>query len=286
MDEETYLYYLDVQKVFYYLKKRLDDDNDIAQQLPYYWYLDGPVSDEVQSTVNRARDLGAVETEKSVDGGLKFKQAPEGPDLEFTGDSYTAAAAALERVLEEDYDIYADLEQKLGEVYEDAPYEFQRFFKFEVMDAVEEYDQGVPWHYSTEEISNLIGTAEAYLPVGDQFNEVNKLYSRFYTVAKRYLEVVDDDRHGSGTFNELAKSFWQLFCYRLRMVEHDPEYEDDLEGWESDYMMKKESFEAEIKQFREFVAQELEGNSDGPTDFQSPQESGWGKVVEGLQQDN
>lgn len=284
VDDETYLYYLDVQKVFYYLQKQLDADNTISQQLAYYWYLDGPVSDEVQETADRARELGAVETESTKEG-LRFKRAKSGPELEFTDEDYVAAEAALDRVLKEDYHIHSSLGEKLNDVYRDAPYDFQPFYKFEVLDAVDEYDQGFPWAYSPEEILNLIATAEAYLPTNDSFEEVNTMFSRFVTTAEQYLSNVEGDRTGSGSFDDLAYSCWKLFCYRLRMVEHDPEYDSKLDQWESDYQMKLSSFEDEIKQFREFVNEEFSGASN-EVHYRSDADSEWASVVSGIQEDD
>lgn len=284
VDDETYLYYLDVQKVFYYLQKRLEPDNAIAQQLAYYWYLDGPVSDEVQETANRARELGTVETEPTEEG-IRFKRAESGPELAFTDQDYIAAEAALERVLEEDYQIRSSLGEKLDDVYEDAPYDFQPFYKFEVLDAIDEYNQGFPWAYSPEEIQNLIATAEAYLPINDSFEEVNTMFSRFVTTSERYLSAVGEDRAGSGAFDDLAYSYWKLFCYRLRMVEHDPEYDAKLEQWEMDYQMKLSSFEEEIAQFRTFLNEEFTENP-SQSQYRSGADSEWASVVTGLQEDD
>jgi hypothetical protein len=71
-DDDTFLIYLDLQKIVYYLQRRLDTDNSINESLPYYWYFDGPVSDVVQQTVYLGEEIGYLRKESTPNGGHSF----------------------------------------------------------------------------------------------------------------------------------------------------------------------------------------------------------------------
>lgn len=276
------LVYLDIQKIFWHLRNRLDDDNAVKELLPYYWYIDGIVSDPVQEAVNFGLESGELSARSTFDtetGTWYERQSDEHfePTPEELNGDFEAAKREIERVLEEDYDVTDDYEEKLEVVYEEAPYEFQDYFKFEVLRELELFANNRPWAYSPEELHGRISTAEAYLPLEPEFEEFNTIFSRYVNVARRYFDSVDDeDREFADRFKQLSDNVWRLYCQQLRILEHDPYYETNIDDWKDEYRRTKSLLTTDLVEFRRLIDHEFEGEEDVD---RAPEDSTWGKIA-------
>jgi hypothetical protein len=275
------LVYLDIQKIFYYLRERLDEDNEVRELLPYYWYIDGVVSDTVQGTVNLGRESGVLATEATygTGNGEWFERREEytPSSLQVDREDYRDAEEALEVVLEEDYNVFSGYEEKLDDIYSRAPYDFQSYYKFEVLAEIGLFAQGKPWAYPPEKLQSLVSTAEAYLPLTTAFEDFNSVFSRYVNVSKQYFEAVDEEERAlADRFNQLSENIWRLYCQRLRIEEHDPYYESKLELWEERYDRTEKLVISDIREFRQLVETEFETNT---TSHKSSEDSAWGKIA-------
>lgn len=275
------LVYLDIQKIFYHLRERLDEDNEIKELLPYYWYIDGIVSDTVQETVNEGLERGVIQSQTTTNTGTGewYKPGRENvhyPEEVDEGD-FERAKRKIKLTLEEDYDVFRDHEEKIQEVYEEAPYDFQRYFKLNILFSIGQFANDRPLYLGTENLATEISTGESYLPLNPEFEEFNKIFSRYVNTAKYYLENVDkDDRIFADRFKQLSDTVWRLYCQQLRLIEHDPYYESKKEEWEDEYNRTRGLVMNDLVEFRQFIRDEFE---DADEVARVPEESSWGKIA-------
>lgn len=275
------LVYLDIQKIFYHLRERLDEDNAVKELLPYYWYIDGTVSDTVQEAVNHGLESGALDSEPTARTGAGEWYEPSDeyePSIEgFDSDDLETAKQEVERTLEEDYDVFSSHEEKIEEIYEDAPYDFQRYFKLNILFAVEQFADGRPLYLGTENLASGISTAEAYLPIVPEFEEFNTIFSRYVNTAKRYLDTVNtENRVLADRFKQLTEGIWRLYCQQLRLLEHDPFYDSKVEEWEAKYERARQLVANDLVEFRQLLDSEFEQEGRAA---RIPEDSSWGKIA-------
>ena len=271
--------YLDIQKLFYHLRERLEDDNSVRELLPYYWYIDGTVSDTVKEAVDLGLESGVLESSPTTrtGSGEWYERTDEHvPSSNAESDDLETARRELERVLAEDYELFTGHEDKVEDVYEDAPYEFQRYFKLNILFSIDGFAAGRPLHLGTDNLASEIGTAEAYLPLEPAFEEFNRLFSRYVNTAKRYLDHVDEDsRELADRFKHLSESVWRLYCEQLRLLEHDPYYDSEIDAWEREYERTRQLTANDLVEFRRLL-DEAYRDADS---VRSPEDSSWGKIV-------
>jgi hypothetical protein len=282
--EGTHLSFLDIQKILYHLRQRLDDDNALAQSLPYYWYFDGPVSDVVKQTVDKACTEDILEADRSqgtnneryklvTDGGVATQSSStleigDTSDIEVSDDLSTALSV-VETVLDEDYNIRNSYVDKVEPVYQDAPYEFQRYCKFEILEEVQMFVHNRPWAIQPSALYSVISKGEMWLPLDSEFTEFNDLYSTYVSLSRRYLESVDSkQKSGNIRFGDLTESMWETFCYQLRLIVHDDYYDnpDNLESWKDDFQQKRDQFADQLNRFKLFINNKMKtGKDEEPT---------------------
>jgi len=288
LPERTELKYIDTQKIFYLTRKRLDPENRVTAELPFYWYQHGPMSKAVSYTLRGAKNSEIVDGRTTTTGGQVYTPGEADPPAIDRDGDVIAAEDAVETVVAE-YDVFGDLDERLREeIYVDAPYEFQRYYKFEVLPAVEEFARE-PYYltHTPDEIQFRLARAEAKAPTGDAFDGWRRRLSRFVTLAETYLGTVDEsEKPVVETFERLAEDVWELFAKRLRIEEHDAAYTDDVAGWRLEYENSQQSLDDSLRRFEATLDEQFD-LYDAPHghDEQSVrmrEESGWGAVANSL----
>ena len=275
------LVYLDIQKIFYHLRERLDDDNAVNDLLPYYWYIDGTVSDTVQEAVNHGLESGVLSTSPTARTGSGEWYEPAGeytPSADdFHREDIEIAKQEIDNVLTEDYDVFSSHDEKIEDIYQDAPYEFQRHFKFKIIFELQRFADGRPMILGTEGLKSQVTTAEAFLPLAPEFEDFNTIFSRYVNTANRYLDLVsDENRTLADRFKQLSESIWRLYCQQLRLLEHDPYYETSLDDWQEKYERTRTLVANDLAEFRRLLDVEFEEDE---TVQRVAEESTWGKIV-------
>lgn len=276
----TELSYIDAQKILYLTQRRLDADDWVAASLPFYWYVHGPMSTVVSHALFEARREGVLEARTTETGGQVYTPGTADPPGVERDTALERAESALSTVLDE-YDVSGSLDERLREaVYVDAPYDFQSYYKFEVLPAVEAFTRQ-PYFLAVPpaELQFRLARAEAKVPTAAGFGDWRRRFSRFVTLAERYLDAVDEStKHGVEAFERLADDAWVAFAKRLRIAEHDPAYDDDVDGWRIAAEEALESFDDALDRFeRTRVA------VDHDSQFaRVPEDDGWGVVAESL----
>lgn len=273
LGEGERLSFIDINKILFYLERRLNEDNELREHLTPYWYQDGPMVTTVQSVVNWGQSVGALE---KADGWFHAShpttELPEDDDVR-------EAKRAIEAVLDEDYPIAGSLDEKIEQVYEDAPFEFQRRFKRRVLPMIEDLDSFPP--ASPDEVYRAVNSAEAYLPLEEAFAEVNACYAEYLDVSQAFLapkESLSGDEIEA--YTELSESYWVLFCKKLRLETVGPDIEEDrLAYWEETYRDGLEEFRIGLAEFEEAFV-EASANTQPPS--RVSEDSSWGRVANEL----
>jgi hypothetical protein len=292
LPDGTELTYIDAQKIFYLTRRRLDSDNRIAQSLPVYWYVHGPMSKAVSYTLNTAKQAAVVDGETTPTAGQVYTRGDGEPPEIDDDEDLQRARAAIDAVLDE-YDLSSDLDDRLREdIYIDAPYDFQRYYKFDVLPAIEEFARE---HYvithPPEEIRFRLARAEATVPSEPAFSEFGRLFSRFVTLAETYLDEVDEsEKTAVETFEQLAHDAWDVFAKRVRIEVHDDAYEDTVASWELEYERARQSFDGDLRSFEATLDDQLDrfgasGSESADAHEESlrvSEDSGWGAVNSAL----
>jgi hypothetical protein len=277
------LVYLDIQKIFFHLKERLNGDNEFHDALNYYWYVDGPISDDVQEVVSHGKEIGVLSAEPTHGTGqgewISLENTTALPDEENYSEDLQEAIDAVGEVVRTDYEIFTDKGSKIDPIYERAPYDFQRYFKFDIYPEIRKFAEGKAWAYGPDELQSIIATGEAYLPLDPAFSEFNDYYSRYQSLTSRYLKIIDPDETDpvlSDRLLKLTEGIWKLFCQQLRIQEHDETYDDDLEEWEERYEWHKSYVSEDLDSFESRLGVLLETHPDA--DKASP-DSGWAEIA-------
>lgn len=279
------LVYLDIQKIFYHLRERLDEDNDIKDLLQYYWYIDGKVSDTVKQAVDHGAESEILDVQPTRGGGGewyvisgKFSPPADSAGYEkIDRADIETSKEEVEKVLKEDYNLFSKHDEKIDGMYENAPYDFQRHFKLNVLFSINRFADGKRPLLGLDNLKSDISMAEAYLPLSEGFEGFNEIFSRYVNVAERYLEAMSEsDRMLSGRFEQLSENVWRLFCQKLRLLEHDSYYESKLEDWEEEYERTKTFVANDIIEFRRMLDSEL---GDEKEMTKAPEDSTWGKIA-------
>lgn len=249
--------FLDIEKVFYHLRDRLGEDNEIRELLPYYWYIDGYMSDTVSEAVTYGTEIGVLDTRPTTATGTGIWYSLDEPsslDLEDTNGDLEEAEGAIDDVLEEDYNLFDDYESKIKQIYSDTPYEFQQYFKTEVLLGIESWKRGGLMNPTKDELSSKIVVAESYLPIEGEFLEFNEVFDSYVNISTRYLRnVKEDDKLLVDTFETVSNDVWELFCHKLRIAAHDDYYDNKVDEWDSIFRENKRIVEGELVLFRNMV---------------------------------
>lgn len=285
-DEGAYAGEMDYQKILYMLKKRLSKDHEINNSLQFYWYLHGPYSTPVANGVQKLAQRDVLKTcEKSkgkgyVLGGQNFKREGKLNEERILGEFYEII---------EDYDFFEPRDEILKDIYVDAPFEFQRYYKFVIKPLIEEIEDEslvvVP-EGGEKKIMNKLMKAEGKLPRNNEFPKFNQFFSRFVTLSDTLFEnlELEDYPEGLDYFCDIANEMWSVFCKKLRMVEHDPYYDFKVDKWNRIYNRSLKELSEKIESFEIFISDSIVDHPD-IEEIRAEEDSPWGVVAQGIIQD-
>jgi uncharacterized phage-associated protein len=253
LPQDTHLYHLDLHKLLYLLQARLDDENCIAEQLPFYWYRHGPVSQAAFNAEREATRRGIADVEETEDGKIYTPGPQQPPTPSIDTESPEDLSVAVDKLndLIEEYRFHEERETLLQEdIYVDAPYRFQPEFKFNALPAAHEFaSEGT---YSPEELVDDLYRAEGKLPLDDAFSSYNSLFSRFVSLSDTFLSHgTSDDPLLKAQFAELAEVSWRVFCNQLRCETVDDDHSEDLESWEQKAEQSLGTYRQSLDDFEE-----------------------------------
>jgi hypothetical protein len=107
------------------------------------------------------------------------------------------------------------------------------------------------------------------------------------TLGKQYLDAVSDkSKLGASLFLRLTEEMWELFYHQLRIIEHDPYYDQKLDDWNIEYDHHRETFISVLREFEAFLDKHdrfrVASEVDHVDDHRLPEKSSWGQVTTAL----
>jgi len=286
-NEADYIMKVDYQKILYLLKKKLDEESEIKNHLQFYWYKHGPYSTPVANEVSNSFRRGVLDLVELEQGNAftlnkdclkqRSKNSIEGETKETLSD------------IIKEYDFYEDRDKIFRMIYEDAPYEFQKFYRLEFYPIFDNIQSGFSLftnpQYGKERLIEYLIIAEAKLPTDEEFEEFNSFFSRYSTLSSMMIENLDDDLYMESLdyLTDIGKEMWKVFCYKLRILEHDPYYESKVDEWENKYQNSLKPLAEKIGNLDSFVSNNIERNRDfSLKELRSSEDSPWGKITKEL----
>lgn len=279
-EEGAYAGEMDYQKILYLLKKRLSDDPEINRSLQFYWYLHGPystlIADGVQTLVQN-NDLKTSDQSKGkgyvLDDDNSQRKLNNTIINEFNN-------------IVEDYNFFEPREEILKNIYSNAPYKFQRYYKFEFKPLIEEIEDESSFVLPEDrkrKLMNKMMMAEGKLPENNKFPKFNQVFSRFVTLSDTFFENLETKDYPEGLDHlcDISKEMWSVFCNRLRILEHDPYYDHQVEKWERIYKRSLKTLSEKIENFDMFISESTENYQD-IEETRSDEDSPWGTVAQSL----
>jgi hypothetical protein len=246
--EDTYLYQMDLHKILYMLQRDLDDSNAVAANLPFHWYLHGPVSQAAFDAGDVATRTGIASAEEDRNC-TKFSPGPEmPPSPSIDSEDLDEAVTEVSKIVD-GYRFHDDRDQMLqNEIYVDAPYRFQREFKFNTLRTIEEFSQSR--EMDNEVVLSALSRAEGKLPLDGCFKQFNTEFSRYVSLADLFLTQETEPRPMlRGQLSELADITWRTFCNLLRCETVDKQYYDEVARWERKADLSLSTYKKDLDDF-------------------------------------
>lgn len=286
--DDAYIVTMDFHKIIYLLSQKLPEDHSLQKYMPFYWYKHGPLSEAVSQELNVLQEEEILRSEEKKQGTKFVKEensissCEKAPELE-------KARRLLQQIVEE-YDFHKSRKEVLREeIYPNAPYEFQPYYKYKVLPAITKIQGGLSKFLSHPEykgVLSVLSKAEAKLPLKKEFRSFNALFSRFVSLTTQSLKHVQK-KHISTVHEylaEIGEPIYDVFCKKLRTVAYDPPYQEQVKHWEKRYHSEFTCVQRKLGDFESFVANHLE-KSFIDSVSRLPPNSAWGVVAKELTKD-
>jgi hypothetical protein len=220
-------------KMIFLLYRRLQE-NDVDIKLPYYWYLQGSLIEEKQfeSEVGKSR-LYYITSDHSS------RRMPSVPN--------TPIADGEKRIIDQNIQTLVQhykqangyfkkgyLDLLLDDVYEKAPYEFQRVFNRKFVPFLNSFktpvQRKVPasLSFTDENIDNIETFLDQSLRVfpAEDMERIFETYLEWDDTARIAIEY-DQKR-----IFPMTDSFWKMFCKNLRVIKNENIPDELIHEWD------------------------------------------------------
>ena len=233
-----------IQKILYNVNKKLPEDSELKNVIPYYWFLAGPYSEKVDHViqimktekillpVNSIYELYTIEPSLShhrfvtdIDSDLEIARTLISEEInQMNGFSNTLMVRDL---------------------YDDAPLLFYPSYKSTFLVYFESFcdyflkDSGNDSNnlFSETDILEALQKTKISLPNHDLFQNFNNIYHDFEIVITNVLNYKNKNDSDFLTkipsLKNLANKIWTTYAYGARILEHDTFYDERIPKWEN-----------------------------------------------------
>ena len=209
-----------LQKLIYKIKMSLGKDHELYDELPFYWYRDGPYSEVVADEFKHEQPNLITENGFSI---LK--------------DNCTAQSQLLQEFpqIKEELNIVENRDyffnQMDKDIYKDhEPYLFMHKYKYGIYNPVKNKTLDI----GNEELIDKLYFCQGDLPIKGYFNDFKLIYSTFTTNIDLLNDCGNFDKH----WEELEKiilDIWETFVKGLRVHHKDKYYDAKINGWNQEF---------------------------------------------------
>ena len=209
-----------LQKLIYKIKMSLGKDHELYDELPFYWYRDGPYSEVVADEFKHEQPNLITENGFSI---LKDNCIAQSQLLQ----EFPQIKEELNIVENRDY----FFNQMDKDIYKDhEPYLFMHKYKYRIYNPVKNKTLDI----GNEELIDKLYFCQGDLPIKGYFYDFKLIYSTFTTNIDLLNDCGNFDKH----WEELEKiilDIWETFSKGLRVITKDTYYNNYTEKWDKEF---------------------------------------------------
>jgi hypothetical protein len=263
-----------IQKVLYELKRQLPDNNPIKERLPYYWFMAGPFSEFVATSLDDMRKEGMLKCKPNQDYALYvLNRDHAGKRLCPHDEHFKEARELLNKIISKLRPF--SIEQEIRAQYEDdAPSLFYPRYKLQFLPNIKLYFDALTnparktanFHPENQKdcLIKLLSVSTSSLPFNSVFSEFKKNYFDFEVGLDRLLKM-DYKKNPERYVRllqqavKLSEDIWNTFAYGARIVKHDKPYDSRIPEWKKMFDEKINELSVKVGEFYKTVLDDMKG---------------------------
>ena len=224
-----------MQKFIFKIKMDLGKNHELYDDLPYYWYFNGPFSEILNDSWNYILPKCSFNINSAFLNDKSYNRFNVENNIV---SSYSEIEVFTNQILSESFH---DLDKVIYKEY--APYSCMYSFKYEIFNKANTIRSSN--YFDVDNYIDIFYDCESQLPCESYFNEFNDLFSKFST----NLDIINDENNFNNFWNFLRDpiiELWKTFARGLRVNFKDDFYNYKVNLWD----MKYKNSIAELKIFR------------------------------------
>ena len=211
-----------MQKLIFKIKMELGENHELYEELPYYWYIQGPFSEVVRDSFNDIKNnFCEMHTYNKV---ILKKQQDDFKDSELV-DNFSEIVKISNEIIH-NQNLFDNIVEHVYDNY--APYSVIIPLKFEIYQTAN--NNRFSQNFDVDEYVDTFYECESQLPDDKYFVNFSEIYSQLCI----NLDLINDN----GTFDEnwrflrnLIKELWITFAKGLRVKSKDNYYNYEMDVW-------------------------------------------------------
>ena len=227
-------------KMIFLLYRQLRERENINIKLPYYWYLQGSLFEEKQLEIDvgHSREY-YITTDRST---RKMTTVPPTiiPSNEKIAIDHTITELVATYRQHGGYFKHGFLDLLLDDVYERAPYDFQREFNRKFMPFLNSFltpkQRKIPagLSFTEENLEKIEISLDSCIKVfpNDDMERIYETYLEWDDTARIALQ------HDPKKIFPISESVWKMFCKNLRILQNENISDDTIHEWDSLFSLK------------------------------------------------
>lgn len=248
----------EILALLYEVKHYLPDTNPYKRLLAYYWYKDGPYSEQVYRTLDAMRSGGRV-LRNTTGMYVHYKMVPyyrHKPFIPYeTGDAHMNE---IRKIIDAVLNKFIDISDLLKIIYKrDAPYKWYYTYGRDVVHDLSCHFQAIlderPYRYIKDETIELLNTAVRDYPADAEFTVHRHIFMNFVCLARISLVENREQKPDIEFVQLLIVKMWDVFALNIRIVHHDRYYNDHVDEWRQTHEKASQELGDEIYEYLENV---------------------------------
>lgn len=241
-----------ILEVLFQTKEILPGDNPVKSHLAYYWYVDGPYSENICSSIDSLVDMGVIIYHKTARcEAYKLAPAHARTPIAPRDGHVDRAAEAVGRVAK----TFADTDATVDGIYAKAPFRWYVAYRRKFQPRFESYAKAAlddrECKYTRDDISDHLDDAVLEYPAPPKFMEHRMIFMDFSKMLNSLLYSsepgIDDVRKEMlVTLLNLAERIWEAFAEGVRVSHHDGYYDGKAEQWKDAYRSSMGTLDSDI----------------------------------------
>ena len=239
-----------ILKILFQAKQRLSDDNPIKDELPFYWYKEGPYSTLIYETMDDLQNDGLISLSNSGYNTYLFDRDRINVPMMHSNIHMDEAKAAINSVIAE----FTHIGTLVEEIYRTAPYKWYNAYNLKFKIRFNNFCKGVSSSNrstgtcSREDILRDLEDVVLDFPLFPDFLELRRIFMRFARLLDSFLHTDNYLEHKDlfPILQKTSNSIWDVFACGVRIKHHDAHYANNVDNWTEIYKNEINSLDADL----------------------------------------